>query len=347
MTQDASRLTVDAIPVKSGHGGRVLLLRVAGRIDEARAPLLAESLAARTPSVRQALTHVVLDLSGVRLLCPAGARVLAAWADRLAGRCRRVLAAAAVPDVASILYVTRTADVLELSPTVDAALARTSPAGSGAPRETSPKDAELRNLRAQVRTLPLIAQARGMLLERYRLSDGAAAFHLLQESSQRFNVRLCVLACALVSAPRPRSVTGPWFPGRPRTAPPATIFLKRSGADPANRSRVLELLLNEAMEIAGTASADLQLVDSALGVLVLERQRGFSEEFQDFFAHVGDDGTACAARRSGARVIVQDVATEKTAMDALSAEAACWLTWYHRTFVLDALEHLHHRAMAR
>jgi hypothetical protein len=181
-------------------------------------------------------------------------------------------------------------------------------------RETTrPADGEdlrdqVRDLRALARNRPLIGQAQGVLMERYRLPDARSAFLLLKAASQRHNVRLRVVATAVLAAPRPARPGGPWFPGRVRTPPPRTAFLRAAGADPDNRSAGLEAVLARALETTGAGRGDLQLVDPALDVLELEKQRGFSDGFLDFFAHVGDEGTACAAaRRTRRRITVTDV----------------------------------------
>lgn len=391
MRHDGVAVTVDRLPVDGAYGGRVLLLRVTGEVDDTRAPRLVDALTARTSPVRGVLTHVVVDLSAVPRLSMGGARALTGWAARHSGR-RRVIVAAAPAGVATVLYESRATDVVELFPSVDAALAKAGPVRT--PRDEA--DAELRSLRERVRTMPAIARAQGVAIERYGL-DAEKASSLLDETALRFAIPLRVLARFVVEAPRPAPADEPWFPGRAVPEPTAE-FLWRSGADPADRDRVLDALLDEALRITGTAHADVQLVDPALDVLVLERQQGFSAEFEDFFAHVGGDGTACAAaRRRGVRVSVPDVASdpifadrvsrevilesgvrsvqsspvlartggclgvisthsakagrcltaaEETAMDALTGGAADWITWYRRTVVMDALEHLHRLATA-
>jgi anti-anti-sigma regulatory factor len=325
--------TVAVDPLDSGYGERVLLLRVTGRVDDAQD--LAQVLAAHTSQVTGALTHVVLDLSGVPAMSLTGARALAGWAARLAGPRRRVLAAAAPATVTNVLYQAQAADVLELFPSVGSALATAGP-GQRARTARDDADAEPRGLLDQVRTLPVVARAQGILMERYGLG-GEQASALLDETARVFAVPARVLAAAIVETPRPASPAGPWFAGR-TPAEPTAEFLWRSGVDPADRGKVLDVLLEEALHITG-ADGDLQLVDPALGVLVLERRQGFSAEFQDFFAHVGDDGTACAtARRSGVRVSVPGVATDPIFAGQASREVVL--------VVLDALEHLHRLATA-
>ena len=168
-----------------------------------------------------------------------------------------------------------------------------------------------RDLRAQVRTRPLIGQAMGMVAERYRLPDGEAAFELLRACSQEHNLKLRAVAAAVVAAPRPRSPEGRWFPGRARRPMPVTRLLRRPGVEPKNRSSVLEAVLDEAVRCSGARRAGVQLVDPALDVLVLEKHRGFTEDFVDFVAHVEGRETACVACcRRAVRVTVLDVARD-------------------------------------
>ncbi|WP_371573946.1 ANTAR domain-containing protein [Streptomyces sp. NBC_01314] len=254
--------------------------------------------------------------------------------------------------------------------------------------------AEVRQLRTRTEGRPLIAEAQGMLRERYALPDGETAFALLQRSSQQYNVKLRTLAEAAVSVPRPDGRSALWFPGRARQAEPALSFAeardRRVGR--GNRSEVLTAALSQTLSVVGTDMGNVQIVDRAKGGLRIERHTGHTEDFVDFFAYVGEEGTSCAkAARDVAQVTVQDVATDPVftddaraailhagsrachsvplttssgrcvgmvsahlerplrgltrpqlkALTVVGAEAGEWLSWYDRTVVLDALEHLH------
>lgn len=173
--------------------------------------------------------------------------------------------------------------------------------------------AEVRQLRTRTEGRRLIAQAQGMLRERYALPDAETAFALLQRASQQYNVKLRTLADAAVSAPRPGARDALWFPGRARHAEPALSFAeardRRTGR--GNRSEVLTSVLSQALTVVGTDMGNVQIADRTEGGLRIERHTGHPAEFVDFFAHVGDDGTACAkAARDVAHVTVQDVATD-------------------------------------
>jgi anti-anti-sigma factor len=303
-------LYVEPVLVDGSSVREVTLLRLSGTVDSSTSHVLGEVL---TPHLKMA-KHLVLDVSGVCLLASAGARVLVEWARRFAVQDRRLALVGPAPAVERSLRATSGIAVFRSFDAAVASLPRPSASGDAAPRTGGEVDALLRarrDLRAQIRTRPLIGQAMGMLVERYLLPDGDAAFALLRACSQRHNLKLRFLAAAVVAAPRPRSPGGMWFPGRVRHAVPATAFLHRRDVEPTNRSSVLDAVLGEAMRCTGVRRAHLQLVDPALDVLVLEKHSGLGEEFTDYFAHVGTHGTACAAaRHSGERVTVLDVASD-------------------------------------
>ncbi|MFH8348789.1 ANTAR domain-containing protein [Streptomyces sp. NPDC018045] len=186
------------------------------------------------------------------------------------------------------------------------------------PRDGGPRDdgqAEIDRLRREVRDLrgkliahPLIAQAQGLLQERYRLPDGAAAFELMKRCSQQHNLKLRNLASAVVSVPRPDDERGLWFPGRAGRTPPPLRFLPGHRPDKVNRSTVLKEVLHQALAFTEAPMGDLQTMEPSVG-LRMEHHSGLSEEFLDFFAVV-EEGTSCSlAARRRARV-VSDVATD-------------------------------------
>lgn len=170
---------------------------------------------------------------------------------------------------------------------------------------------EVRGLRARARTRPLIAQAQGILQERYRLPDGDSAFALLQRASQRHNLKLRSLAGALLTAPRPGPDDPLWFPRRAHHAEPALSFTSPVRSDTGNRSAVLSAVLSQTLAVVGTHMGNVQLADLVDGGLYIEKHTGLTEDFVDFFAYVGDDGTACAkAARDVAQLTVRDVASD-------------------------------------
>ncbi|MEV3987548.1 ANTAR domain-containing protein [Streptomyces sp. NPDC049837] len=170
--------------------------------------------------------------------------------------------------------------------------------------------AQVRHLRAQARNRPLIAEAQGILRERYLLADAEAAFALMQDTSQRFNVRLRTLAEAVVRLARPDDRTDQWFPGRVRHPAPTLDSLAIDDASHAHRSAVLREVLSQTLAITATHMGNVQIGDHATGGLWLEKHAGLSEDFVDFFDFVGEEGTACSqAAKDLAQVTVRDVAT--------------------------------------
>jgi hypothetical protein len=171
--------------------------------------------------------------------------------------------------------------------------------------------AEVRDLRARARVHPLISQAQGILQERYALPDGESAFALLQRASQRYNVKLRTLAGVLVTAPRPDGRATLWFPRRVRGPEPELTFTQAHRSGSGSRSAVLKAVLNSTLAVVGTDMGNVQLTDPARGGLRIEQHTGLTADFVDFFAHVGEDGTACArAARDVAQVTVHDVESD-------------------------------------
>ncbi|MET9800284.1 ANTAR domain-containing protein [Streptomyces sp. NPDC006368] len=169
---------------------------------------------------------------------------------------------------------------------------------------------EVRHLRAQARNRPLIAQAQGILRERYRLADAEAAFALLQYASQRFNIKLRTLADAVVALDRPDEGAEQWFPGRARHPAPRLDSLAIDDTARVNRGAVLRAVLSRTMTITSTHMGNVQIMDHASGGLWLEKHEGLSEDFVSFFDYVGGSGTSCAqAANDMTQVTVRDVAT--------------------------------------
>lgn len=93
-------------------------------------------------------------------------------------------------------------------------------AADGADEDYQRLRAQVRDLRARSRAHVLIAEAQGMLRERYALPDADRAFTLMRVASQRYNVKMRTLAEVLLSAPRPDAREALWFPRRARLAQP-------------------------------------------------------------------------------------------------------------------------------
>ncbi|MEU1511788.1 ANTAR domain-containing protein [Streptomyces sp. NPDC005811] len=168
--------------------------------------------------------------------------------------------------------------------------------------------AEVRDLRARIHAYPLISQAQGMLQERYALPDADGAFSLMRRASQRYNVKMRTLAAALVSTPRPDERTALWFPRRVRRPEPPLAFVPQDGRGGGSRGAVLGAVLHRTLDVVGADMGNVQTVDRVTGQLRIERHTGLTEEFLDFFAYVGEEGTSCAKAASEvAQVTVRDV----------------------------------------
>ncbi|MFI0980237.1 ANTAR domain-containing protein [Streptomyces sp. NPDC021093] len=174
--------------------------------------------------------------------------------------------------------------------------------------------AELRHLRARAHTHPLISQAQGILQERYTLPDGESAFALLQRASQQHNVRMRLLVEAVIRTPQPDPCHHPlWFPRRTRLpAPPLTYeAARRTNGDALHQGTVLRSVLSQLLAVTGTDMGNVQLPDRVRGGLRLEHHTGLSEEFVDFFAHVGEEGTSCAeAARIVSQVTIRNIESD-------------------------------------
>jgi hypothetical protein len=167
---------------------------------------------------------------------------------------------------------------------------------------------EIFGLRAALRTRPMIARALGLLQGRYKMSDVDRPFAILRESAQRYNLKLHTLASALLAAPPPRTLDE-WFPGRVRRPAPPLSFQPHDRQH--NRTAVLATFLDHGIEVMGTNTGDLQLVEIPGRTLRLEQHRGLPPDFVDYFAVVDDSSTACAlAMQRRSRVVVTDVAAD-------------------------------------
>jgi hypothetical protein len=320
MKDESASVHAEVVRLPGATGEALWLLRAEGPLETADHPLFD-----RIMESPHGCHHVAVDLSLVQVLSAAGASGVLRCGHGLGESGRRLFVACAGPAVTQVLDLTRTRDVVTVLPTVrDVVAACTPPAPDGAGQtlllppdgdaENEPDSdelrARLRDLRGKVRSYPLIAQAQGVLLERYDLDGPQSAFDLLRDASQRHNVKLRSLAAAVLTVPRPEARAKAWFPGRGRTAAPVLDFLPGPRTDRINRGVVIGGVLERAMDITGTRMGNVQLVDPVTGDLRMERHEGLSDRFVEFFDVVAD-GTSCAlAARHGSRVTVTDVATD-------------------------------------
>ncbi|ALG10045.1 GAF and ANTAR domain-containing protein [Kibdelosporangium phytohabitans] len=194
-------------------------------------------------------------------------------------------------------------------------MSRTSNSDLSAPDQPGSLHQEIYDLRAALRSRPVIARALGMVQGRYDL-DADTAFDLMREGAQRHNLKLSALAGGLLVAKAP---AGPdWFPGRVRRAMPALSYVNDKQN---NRTAALGSFLDVVLTVMDTGVGDLQLLDPLTGALNLEQHRNLSAEFIDFFATVADDSTPCGtAVRQRCRVIVKDVALDPPLAGTRSGE---------------------------
>src|SRR5262249_821325 len=76
-----------------------------------------------------------------------------------------------------------------------------------------------------------------------------------------------------------------------------------------NLSMALDDTLENAIVTVGSDFGNIQLCNSQIGALEIVAQRGFRQDFLDYFRTVRvDEGSACAqAMQSGKRIIIEDV----------------------------------------
>lgn len=302
MTSRLPQLRV--LPVERSDG-QPLTVRVSGVVDADSSRYLRMRL---VELVKPVDGDVIMDLHGVQELSSPGVEVLIDMAERLAGEGRRLRLAPGGGDSA----------------------------GGGLPMgavhdELRRLRKEVRDLRGQLRTRPLVARALGILQARYGLPDEAAAHELLRDASQRHNLKMRSVASAVLAAPPPGPVAGgavgeQWFPGRVRRPAPDVAFLTRTEQ---GLSAFINALLDTALACVDTTMGCVQLVDQDQGGLRLERQRGLTEDFVDYFNHVDGEDTVCGlALQRGTRVVVPDVTTDPIcagteAGEVLRAAGAC------------------------
>ncbi|SFK97205.1 ANTAR domain-containing protein [Amycolatopsis sacchari] len=171
---------------------------------------------------------------------------------------------------------------------------------------------EITRLRGQFQERPQdsgahkwLAQAAGVVFERYRLPSLETADRLIRGAAARHGLDAVDVAHALLTAPRPES-GGRWFPHRRHRREPELSFLDGTARNPA---RVLGAALDTSRACAGESQGDLQLTATGRPGLDLVAHRGFTDEFVARFAHVDGRSTACALALSTRQpVSVRDVA---------------------------------------
>jgi anti-anti-sigma factor len=325
MTPDSrwSQLRTHVLPRLWQHAGDVTLICLSGEIDTAATSALESFLRTR---VDETVTELVIDLGEVTALSDAGTAMLIRTGEEFMAGGRRLRLVVGAPELRRALRDAHPESLPAIFTTIEAAVAaRECPGEAEATAEAEARSAghenaddelhrlreQVRQLRADLRTRPVVARALGVLQERYGLPDSNTAFTLLRKSSQHHNLKLRSVAAAFLAAPPPGAASEWWFPGRVRSPAPAVTFSARIQHGHHNRTSFLEAVLDAALTCAGTEHGDVQLVDPLQGGLQLETQRGFSAEFMDFFGYAGDENSVPAiALRRRTRVVVTDVATD-------------------------------------
>src|SRR5690348_5660245 len=74
----------------------------------------------------------------------------------------------------------------------------------------------------------------------------------------------------------------------------------------------LEEMLAATIGLLGAQMGNVQILDAGRGVLTIAAQRGFEQDFLDFFREVSteDDSPCGRALRSGERIVIEDVETD-------------------------------------
>lgn len=168
-----------------------------------------------------------------------------------------------------------------------------------------------------------VARAEELLMSRYGISSRQEAFDLLRTTSQRFNIKLHVLADVAVRLPTPEAQAPHWAPSRPRRPEPSMPALRASGPGRVGYGAVLKTALEQTLRLTGAEMGNVQLVEN--GILRMERHTGLDRPFTDYFAFVATSTTSCAQAAEEVRqVTVKDVAasdvfdegSRKTILDA-------------------------------
>jgi len=308
--QQFSCETVADLAVPGLATGRLTVLAVQGVADATNSATLAAALAAPGPA------QLVVDLTGLYRLEPAGAEILYRFAEESAARGRPLRLTGCTAQAAAALARTGAAHELDSGPelyaSVPEALAAVIAAAAAAPEPPhGPSFArtDALELRHRLLTHALEARAQGLLRERYGLPGPDTAGTLLRTVAGRHGMRTVRLAVALVQAEAPRPGEA-WFPGRGHPAEPVVGFLPPPVGQALPLSVFLDALRDTVCAITHTYMGNVQLLDPSDNTLWLESHCGFPAEFVHFFAVVDGTTTPCGhAARKSERIVVDDVAS--------------------------------------
>jgi GAF domain-containing protein len=152
-----------------------------------------------------------------------------------------------------------------------------------------------------------VARAEDLLVRRYRLDSPREAFDLLRRTSQRFNIKLHLLAETATRLPAPQAGATRWVTALPQGAPPALPALQTHQQPPTGHACVLKAALHRTLSVTGADMGNVQLLEN--GMLRMEQHTGLNRHFTDYFTFVEDSTTSCAqAAQESRQVTVKDVA---------------------------------------
>jgi hypothetical protein len=144
------------------------------------------------------------------------------------------------------------------------------------------------------------------LQEQHRIIDPEAAFMVSRTASQHHNVKLRVVAAALVAVDA--DVGGD--SENEVCEPPPLSFSGRAQSLRPNRTDVLHDLMRAAIGMTGAGYGTVQLRDPIHGGLIIEGHKGFDRSFLDYFSYVDGTRCACGATLTGrCQLFVGDVQT--------------------------------------
>ncbi|MGW4487331.1 STAS domain-containing protein [Amycolatopsis sp. NPDC004368] len=277
------------------------------RVVEAAGALDGASVADLAAGLLRLAGDVVVDLDGADFLSASGARVLLHTARELELAGQRLVLVTARPEVLRALDDGYLTEVVEVHPTRESALKTALPPRQDpAPSATWHEHLEVKAERLHARFVARqkIAQALGVLRERYDLPDDGRAFALLRSASQHANVPLRDLARTVLELPPPRAGARRWpdassLPREPRLPFP-------TGRHRLSPTRALEAALRAAVRLLG-ADAGLVQLPSAKGLRSVAHHGlapGLREQLSGTTAR---EMPSSVAARTRTRVVIADV----------------------------------------
>ncbi|WP_199566919.1 ANTAR domain-containing protein [Streptomyces triticagri] len=168
----------------------------------------------------------------------------------------------------------------------------------------------------------VVRRAEAVLVERYGLEDLLAAFSLLKDASQQFNLKLHTVADAVVRVSAPEADSRDWFPGRDHPLPPPLETLaSRQVRRSAPLSEVLGAALGRTLQVARADRGHVHVVET--GMRRLARSTGLDEPFAEYAAFTRGEETAWDRAANEARQITVPAAPDSD-LFTRAASRAMW-----------------------